>query len=263
MSAIAELTKLHTARISKLDVELIIGHMLELPREWVLAHPERKFTKLQKQLLNLLVCKRADGLPLSYITGYKEFYGKRFIVNEFVLIPRPETEDMVERAIEILGNNPDYIMLDMGTGSGCIGMSVALALDSENIICSDVSGPALEVARLNKKKLHPNVPVVRSDMFEHIEDDIDLLCANLPYVPKSLKNKPDIQAEPAIALFSDNKGLAHYQQMFEAIKKRAQKPSIILVESLVEQQPKLETLAAQFGYKKSWQKALITEFTKN
>ncbi len=221
-----------------LDVEILLCHFLQLDKTHLLLNqnteiPEEKLTLLQDALT-----RRQTGLPVAYITNHKEFYGYDYFVTPDVLIPKPDTEILVEKAIIFLEQkieaNPDRILTvcDMCTGSGCIGISVLKALFEEKKIhldrlpkftLVDISAPALEVARKNaerllsnekaspatpaasKSKLRERIRFVQSNLFEMLPYQFDVVLTNPPYVPASLTEEllQDGRSEPRLALDGD------------------------------------------------------------
>ncbi len=154
--------------------------------------------------------KRISGLPLAYITGKKEFYGKDFIVNTDVLIPRPETELLVDIAIETCHDNQYLSIADIGTGSGIISVSLAIELQDVDIFATDVSFAALEVARRNAllHNVDSKISFLHGFLLEPLLGRVDLICANLPYVSTSeLASSPMLKYEPSLALNGGSEGL--------------------------------------------------------
>lgn len=242
---IAQSLKLAIARLNAgditdnphLEAEILLSGILKKPREFLLTHPEHKLTKLQITNYKLRIKKRLKHLPLTYITGEKEFYGLKFKVNKNVLIPRPETELMVEEALKLVARNSKPVtLIDVGTGSGCVIVTLAKLLSQESRIMNhelwgiDISKKALTVARQNAK-LHgvaKNIkfikgnllsPIIRNSLFI-IPDSSLIILANLPYLtPFQIKNSPTIKYEPESALAGGLDGLKYYRQLFKQIKK--------------------------------------------
>lgn len=207
--------------------------MLKKPREFVIAHPGYKLTWRQKLRFNHYVTQRKRGAPLAYITGHKEFFGLDFIVNRHVLIPRPETEGLVEAVIEsgIMDNKlgEKILLIDVGTGSGCIPIAIIKTLKQKNIktIGIDISKSALKAAKQNAKKhnvditfLHGNLlgPLLLNHIsiqsYSHL-----IITANLPYLSESLHaSEPSIQHEPRAALVAKDNGLFFYKKLLNQIK---------------------------------------------
>lgn len=210
-----------------LDVNVLLEHFLGLNKTQILLNYKKEILPEQENFLLQAVQKRKTGLPIAYITGKKEFFGYEFDVSPAVLIPKPDTEILVERGIEIIlekmENHPDTILTvcDMCTGSGCIGISVAKTLidvykiepaDLPKFTLVDISPAALEIAIQNVKKLDvpsDKVRFVRSNLFEQFSNDggwtFDVILTNPPYVPHAMVEQllQDGRREPRLALDGD------------------------------------------------------------
>jgi release factor glutamine methyltransferase len=188
---------------SRLDAELLIAHLLGTTRSQVLASLPDTLLATQVDALEELVQRRIAGEPVAYIVGYREFYGRRFAVSPAVLTPRPETELLVEWAIGWLVSSPNATVVDIGTGSGAIAISVALETPSTvRVLASDVSAVALDVARRNADTLGADrVELLHGDLLEPVDGTVDLILANLPYLrADQVDGNRDLSAEPRLAL---------------------------------------------------------------
>ena len=196
-----------------LDAQVLLAHVLGKPRAWVLAHPEIPLTQNRAARLEALLACLESGQPLPYVLGHWEFFGLDFEVTPQVLIPRPETELLVERAVDWLKARPGQRQaVDVGTGSGCIAISLAVNLPDLRITATDVSPQAVEVARHNAERLHvaDRVKFLEVDLFPDplLPESFDLIVANLPYIPThTLHTLPVYQHEPALALDGGADGL--------------------------------------------------------
>lgn len=199
----------------RLDCLLLLEELLVKERSWILAHDESTLNVDQLTKLNHQIDQRKKRIPLAQILGWKDFYGHRFFVNDKVLIPRPETEVMVEKAAQQIPKNSK--VLEIGTGSGCIGIALKLERDDLSVTISDISSEALVVANKNAKTLKSDLEIVQSDLFAEIEGKFDCILANLPYVPTSARRQPEITHEPALALFSGHDGLELYKSFFNQV----------------------------------------------
>ena len=199
-----------------LDAQVLLAHVLERPRAWVLAHPEARLSLAQEQTLQSAAARLEAGEPLPYILGHWEFFGLDFIVSPDVLIPRPETELLVERALEWLRAHPERRnVADIGTGSGCIAISLAVNLLDLHVLATDVSQPALEIAKANAEK-HQVADRIQFLHTDHLNllpstfniQPFDLMLANLPYIPTSrLESLAVARQEPRQALDGGPDGL--------------------------------------------------------
>ena len=203
--------------IDRIDAQILLGHVLQVERSTLYAYPERELTPVQEQQYFALIERRVQGEPVAYLVGHKEFYGLDLIVDSRVLIPRPETELLVEIALQICrqkiaaGSTP--IVADIGTGSGAI--PIALAVNEPRLpylYAVDISRDALAVAALNCQRHHveQRVRLLQGDLIAPLSEPVDILTANLPYVGTNeiALLTPDVyDYEPHLALFSGPAGL--------------------------------------------------------
>ena len=208
-----------------LDAQLILAHVIDRPRTWILAHLETQLTQSQIDSAQTEFSKLRDGIPLPYILGHWEFFGLDFDITNEVLIPRPETELLVEKAIAWLKESPERrTMADIGTGSGAIAASIAMHVPDARILATDISMSALRVAKHNALKFHVHhrIDFLQCDLLPHPVDFLptdshfDLICANLPYIPtKALHQLPIYGKEPTLALDGGEDGLEVYRHLFK------------------------------------------------
>jgi release factor glutamine methyltransferase len=205
-----------------LDATVLIAHVINKPRTWVMAHAELTLTTEQQTRLNESLTRLEKGEPFPYILGHWEFFGLDFDVTPDVLIPRPETELLVEKAIVWLQESTlRRTIADIGTGSGAIAVSLAVNVPDTKILATDISPKALQVAKRNAEKLGvgDRIEFVECDLLPHPQPlsrwergervgALNLLCANLPYIPtKTLSQLPIFGREPTIALDGGADGL--------------------------------------------------------
>lgn len=220
-----------------LDKEILLCHTLHCTKELLIKEPDRLLKAGELRLFKKLIAERSTGKPIAYITHEKEFYGRNFYVDERVLIPRPETEEMVEEALHFLTNNQPRdkargrqptTIIDLGTGSGCIAISVALEHPGSKIIGLDISTDALAVARKNAKLLKcKNVKFLHSDLLSALKPKTyklkpkTCILANLPYIGTSTNRFISAEThrfEPHLATFGGPDGLDLYRRTFSQIK---------------------------------------------
>ena len=209
----------------ELDAQIILAHVIGHPRTWLLAHLETPLTPLQIDQTKEAVSQFQAGTPLPYILGHWEFYGLDFNITKNVLIPRPETELLVEKAIAWLKASPERrTVADIGTGSGAIAVTLAMHLPDARILATDLSFAALKVAKHNAEKFHVHhkIDFLQCDLLpQHIdplstEGHFDLICANLPYIPtKTLHDLPIYGNEPTLALDGGADGLDLYRRLLQ------------------------------------------------
>lgn len=226
---------LPSARIDRADAEILLSFLLGKDRVWLLTHPDEEIPPGNVRAYAALCRRRRSGEPLAYITGTREFYGRPFSVNPSILIPRPATELLVEQAVSLLrGDIVDPVreadagivvlsqnwkdaqtartVVDIGTGSGCIAVSLAHALPSLSIIATDVSDAALDTARLNARAhgVHGRMRFRSGSLLDPVSglDMPFLLVSNPPYIPAGTPLPQDVAAfEPAEALFAGTDGM--------------------------------------------------------
>ena len=185
---------------------MLVEYVLGITRATVIAHPERELNAAHEQQALHLIERRAGGEPIAYILGIREFYGLDFKVTPDVLIPRPDTEVLVEQALARLSSLPaqkSARMLDLGTGSGAISISVARHAPGVAVTASDISRRALAIAQLNASMLGVKIRFIESDWFSHLHGEVfDLIVSNPPYVAAGDEHlaKGDLRFEPIIAL---------------------------------------------------------------
>lgn len=275
---------------ASLDAELLLLYTLDKSknkpksfhndRSWLYAHNNYQLTKPQENKFYSVISRRAKFEPVAYITGKKEFFGLEFYVNKNVLIPRPETEIIVENALkdiawklnfqaedQLLNTNKKIVIADIGTGSGAIAASVARALKEKNIIkkckifATDISASALKIAKKNAKKhnLNKNIIFKKGNLLEALPKNtkIDFLLANLPYVGndyycKRLKNGSrllelhEIKHEPKISLLAEKNGMECFEKFFLSSPGYLAKNSKIFLESDPYQIPAIKKLAKKY-----------------
>ena len=174
-----------------------------------------------------------DSFPKPYKDGFKEFYGRDFLVSTDVLIPRPETEAAVEMILSLAGKQylsgvtvPKRVLpkrpriLDIGTGSGCIAITLKLELPEAEVVGCDVSEPALEIARKNVQKFDADIKIIRSDLMEEVHGNYDVIVANLPYVDRDWGWISGVEYEPELALYADDQGLGIINRLLEQVPGR-------------------------------------------
>ena len=208
-----------------LDASVLLAHILNKPRTWVMAHLDLTLTPDQEHQLENSLARLENGEPLPYLLGHWEFFGLDFDLTPDVLIPRPETELLVEKAIAWLQESPvRRTVADVGTGSGAIAVSLAVNVPEAQILATDISHVALEVARKNAQKFDvtKQIDFVECDILPPIPDALpterhfDLICANLPYIPTAiLQDLPIYGREPTLALDGGADGLDLFRKLME------------------------------------------------
>ena len=200
---------------ARLDAEIILAHTMRKPRTYLHAHIDETLDPRTIEIANARLDLRLDATPVAYIIGHKEFYGRQFTVSPATLIPRPETEamvDMVKASIPPLLRE-NKILVDVGTGSGCIGITLKLEQPELDVTLTDLSQHALAVAQKNADSLQAPVTIWHGDLLRNYGLPIDIICANLPYVGRDWEVSRDTRAEPNMALFAADDGLSLIKQL--------------------------------------------------
>jgi release factor glutamine methyltransferase len=200
----------------RLTAEVLLCHALHRDRTYIYAHGEDELPERAWIHYGRYLDERLKGKPTQYITHRQEFYGREFMVNEHVLIPRPETEHLVETALEYLEDKGDLTVLDVGTGSGAIAISVAIE-SGRPVLASDISSDALRMADRNRQSLSAPVSLFAADLLEGVRPHcVDLLLSNPPYVPggDAANMQREVREwEPHVALFAGDSGLEIYDRL--------------------------------------------------
>ncbi len=227
-----------------LDAQVLLAHLMGKARTWLAAHPETPLSDPQRDAVEEAVSKLTAGTPLPYILGHWEFFGLDFKITPDVLIPRPETELLVEQAILWLQSRPKTAnsalrAADVGTGSGCIAVSLAKQIDELRVLATDLSLPALEVARQNAihHGVASRVDFVQCDLLPPhpfplpTESNFDVICANLPYIPtETLEHLPIFGREPTLALNGGRDGLDPIRRLLKIAPEWLAPNGLILLE---------------------------------
>jgi release factor glutamine methyltransferase len=208
-----------------LDASVLVAHIIEKPRTWVTVHPELTLTPAQQERLNDSLSQLESGESFPYVLGHWEFFGLDFDITPDVLIPRPETELLVEKAIAWLQKSPRRrTVADVGTGSGAIAVAIAANIPDVRVLATDISHQALLVAHQNaiKFRVASRIDFVQCDLLPsqsqiaNRQSPIDLICANLPYIPtETLHNLPIFGHEPTLALDGGPDGLDPIRRLLD------------------------------------------------
>jgi release factor glutamine methyltransferase len=251
---------------AKLDAEVLLSDKLDKDRSWIHSHPENILHEEDLCILDEQIKRRKTHEPLAYVRGRQEFYGRNFAVSPDTLTPRPETETLIDLAIEQVNRrqfteDSQLQIIDVGTGSGCIIITAALELAKLSTINYqlsflglDISESALKIAEKNAKKLKAKVRFEKfdllSDSIDFISSDFNLILANLPYVPTDFEINLAASHEPGFAIYGGKDGLDYYRQLFTQLSK----PSVdsrqitVITESLPPQHIEMESIANESGF---------------
>ncbi|MBQ0720162.1 MAG: peptide chain release factor N(5)-glutamine methyltransferase [Gammaproteobacteria bacterium] len=218
---------------ARLDLEVLLCHVLKKPRSYLFTWPEKVLDQQSVKHFNDLLKRRADGEPIAYLTGEKEFWSLSLEVNAATLIPRPDTELLVETTLDLLDKASSRV-LDLGTGTGAIALALASERPAWEIIAVDTVAEAVALAEKNRQRLGlENVSVVRSDWFEDLaQQKFELIVSNPPYIDANDHhlNEGDVRFEPGSALVSGNKGLADIEVIICGARKYLNEGGYLLME---------------------------------
>lgn len=245
---------------ARLDSIILLEDCLEKDRSNILAHPEAVISKTRLKKLNSRLKRRIKYVPMAYIRGHTEFYGRKFKVNSQVLDPRPESETMIEQLIK-LRLPPGTTIADVGTGSGCLGITAALELHNHKVDLYDIDANALAVAKHNMHMHELRLKTYKRDLLRHYVRPYGIILANLPYIPDHYKINQPAAMEPKIAIFGGIDGLDIYRRFFEQLIKFPWKPTHVLTESLPPQHIRLAAIAESNGFKLKSSEDFIQIFT--
>lgn len=241
---------------ARLDCLVLLEDLLGHDRAWLLAHDDQEIASEKLAEFNKLLKERAQHVPLAYLRGRSEFYGREFVLTPSVLEPRPESEAMIELLKHLvipslrqqIGQGLIYLA-DVGTGSGALGITAMLEVADLSVDLLEIDKNAADIAQINVDKFTPGIPVILSDLLTNTATDYQVLLCNLPYVPDDYQINAAAEHEPAIALFGGSDGLDVYRKLFEQLQKRSKRPLFILTESLPAQHRQLEQMAIDTGYR--------------
>jgi release factor glutamine methyltransferase len=234
---------------ARLDAIILAEDVTQKDRAWLLANSKEiidstKLAKLQN-LLNI----RTHHTPIAYMRGKAEFYGRNFIITPSVLVPRPETETMVDMVIKLSASVKTPVISDVGTGSGALGVTVALELPRAQVELIDIDDEVLKVAKRNVDLFTLKICVVNSNLLLNSTQQSEILMCNLPYVPDDYIVNLSALHEPKLAIFGGPDGLDIYRQLFAQISIQMHKPLYILLEALPSQHSQLTLIAEEVGYR--------------
>lgn len=234
---------------ASLDALVLLEDCLKTNRASLLAHPDTLLTHAQQNVLNDQIEARKTHKPLAYIRGKAEFYGREFAISEHVLVPRPETEGMIEELKKLpLASN--FTIADIGCGSGIIGITAKLEIPFSQVFLTDCDVNCITLTFENISKHHVDVTVLEGDLLLPLADKkINVILTNLPYVPDEYAINQAAGHEPKHAIFGGNDGLDLYRRFFAQITEMETTPKYVLTESLPKSHKQLHNIAKNFGYK--------------
>jgi release factor glutamine methyltransferase len=252
-----------------LDAEIILAHTIRHPRTWLHAHIDENLDDRQVEIANARLDLRKSFVPVAYIIGHKDFYGRRFKVSPATLIPRPESEAIVELLSRYLPTTQPLNtsiaskrLVDIGTGSGCLGITAKLEHPELDVTLLDVSPDALRVAKKNAELLSAEVSIQKSNLLIDYAYTPDIILANLPYVDESWERSRETMHEPGIALFASDGGLRLIKKCFDQLSNRTNIGAIAIFEADPRQWDVIERIAQESGFALDEKQRFVASFIK-
>jgi release factor glutamine methyltransferase len=241
------------SEVAVLEAEVLLAFVLGKERSYLRAWSERILTDTEYLTFQALLNQRFEGQPIAYLTGTREFWSREFQVNQNVLIPRADTELLIELCLPLIARCQNCKLLDLGTGSGIIGITLAAECPQARVIASDFSQPALQIAQKNAilYKLC-NIEFQQSDWFADLEPDaFDLIISNPPYIAENdpYLQQGDLRFEPQSALVSANKGLHAIETIAKSAKNYLKQNGYLLIEHGCDQHNAVQAIFQAYAYK--------------
>jgi len=227
---------LENSNTPMLDARVLLGSALHMPLERLLINYDSEISEENEQKFFKLIKRRQEFEPIAYIIGTKEFYGREFIVNNNVLIPRPDTELLIDVMAKLARSQDSAKILELGCGSGAICVSLALEIITAQITATDISEHAIETSKQNAQKhnVSKQIHFIKSDWYNNIDDNqYDYIISNPPYIDKSEQSQMAAEThmhEPELALYADDNGLSAYKIIIESACKYLKKSGILILE---------------------------------
>ncbi|KTD21517.1 HemK protein [Legionella lansingensis] len=252
LTHVVDQLKAHSAS-PRLDAEILLAHVLMKNRSFLYAHADAELTQAQWQTYQRLIAQRIEGVPIAYLTGVREFWSLPLKVCEDTLIPRPETELLVELTLSLLADKTQANILDLGTGSGAIALACASERPCWQITACDCSQGAIQTAEENAARLNlTNVFFYHSDWFENIttQSFFDAIVANPPYIAVNDPHlsEGDVRFEPQLALVSGDDGLTAIKHIIKHSLARLKPGGLLLLEHGFDQKSKVTSMLKDYGY---------------
>lgn len=245
--------------------KILIQYVLKIDKNKIIIEKEKEVEKIKEEEYKKYIKEIVQGKPIQYIINNQEFMKLNFFVNENVLIPQPDTEILVEKVLEIVKKNMESKILDICTGSGAIGISLAYYINKAKLTVADISSKALEISKINAKRnnVEEKIKFINSDMFEKIEEKYNIIVSNPPYIKTNIIPTLDkqVQNEPYIALDGGKDGLKFYRILIDEAPKHLEKDGILIFEIGYDQKEDIENLVKENKNYKSMQ--VIKDLSQN
>ena len=245
------LLQAHHQGLERIDAQMLLLHVLGKPdagRAWLLTHDGDVLTSEQQAQFAALCAQRLDGVPVAYLTGCKEFFGLALQVDARVLDPRPDTETLVEWALDVVENRVSPAIIDLGTGSGAIALAVQSQRPDAAVTAVDFSHDALDVAQANAQRLALPVRFVQSSWLEQVKGQFDVIVSNPPYIREDDAHMPALRHEPRHALTSGQDGLDDIRTILAQAPAHLKPGGWLLLEHGWDQAPAVQQLLRDAGF---------------
>lgn len=216
--------------LDKIDTKLLLRHVLNLTQTELIMFNDRILTNNEMAKFELLVKKRKSGMPINYILGYREFYSRKFKVTQDTLIPRAETELLVEETLELAKNFQNAKILDLGTGTGCIAITCKLENPETFVVAVDKYNKTLNVARENANKLKAEISFIKSNWYKNVADRFNIIVSNPPYIANNDIHLNNLRFEPQNALTDFKDGMEAFRCIIRGAKKYLLPSGCLLLE---------------------------------
>ncbi|HHU62012.1 MAG TPA: peptide chain release factor N(5)-glutamine methyltransferase [Natronincola sp.] len=237
---------------ARLDAELLLAHVLELDRLDLYLNFDKPLDNREVSEYRSLIGRRGQRIPVAYLTGVKEFYSLPFKVTPAVLIPRPETEFIIDKILELVEPDEPVKILEIGTGSGAIAIALACQDPNFSITATDISREALDIAKNNAANLEVchQISFVEADLFTNVEGKFEIICSNPPYIPSDELSglAPELFEEPRLALDGGSDGLCFYNKILEQASSYLENPGFVVLEIGWNQAETVQKLGVQAGF---------------
>ena len=237
---------------ARLDAELLLAHVLELDRLDLYLNFDKPLDNREVSEYRSLIGRRGQRIPVAYLTGVKEFYSLPFKVTPAVLIPRPETEFIIDKILELVEPDEPVKILEIGTGSGAIAIALACQDPNFSITATDISREALDIAKNNAANLEVchQISFVEADLFTNVEGKFEIICSNPPYIPSDELSglAPELFEEPRLALDGGSDGLCFYNKILEQASSYLENPGFVVLEIGWNQAETVRKLGVQAGF---------------
>lgn len=249
---------------ARLDSELILSHTLKKSRTFLHANTDDELSDRHLEIAEARLDLRVDRTPIAYIIGHKDFYGRNFKVTPATLVPRPESETLIDFLLEITADEilTSKKLVDIGTGSGILGIAAKLERENLEVTLSDVSRHALNVAQENASALGADCHFAVSDLLTDIHISQDYILANLPYVDKSWQRSPETNHEPELALFAPDNGTHLIKKLIQQTPEKLNSGGWLILELDPRQISEIANYAKQFGLQTKYQQNFLLALQK-